>query len=137
MRKGIGLVIRQAERHDAGLAQLALSFAQDLPGEVHIQVFVSRGTRGFGWHYDVEDVFIAQTHGIKDYFFRENTVTREIPAGQLDFEPFRRQVSPLGTARLLSGDWLYIPSRWWHMAKCIENSLSISLGVLLNDSLSQ
>jgi ribosomal protein L16 Arg81 hydroxylase len=33
------------------------------------------------------------------------------------------------TARLFAGDWLYIPSRWWHMAKCIEDSLSISLGL--------
>jgi ribosomal protein L16 Arg81 hydroxylase len=30
---------------------------------------------------------------------------------------------------LIGGDWLYIPARWWHGAKCIEDSLSISLGL--------
>jgi ribosomal protein L16 Arg81 hydroxylase len=75
MSQGVGLVVRQAERHDAGLSNLAEVFSHDIPGEVHIQLFVTPGgTYGFGWHYDDEDVFIAQTAGTKDYFLRENTV---------------------------------------------------------------
>jgi ribosomal protein L16 Arg81 hydroxylase len=35
----------------------------------------------------------------------------------------------LHTSRLLPGDWLHVPARWWHMAKCLEDSLSISVGV--------
>jgi ribosomal protein L16 Arg81 hydroxylase len=131
MRRTVGLVIRRAEHHDAGLAQLATSFGQDLPGEVHIQLFVTpAGTHSFGWHYDFEDVFIVQTTGVKEYFLRDNTVDRQRAPGTCpDFEQFHEEISPLATVRLLPGDWLYIPSRWWHVAKCIEDSLSISVGV--------
>jgi hypothetical protein len=35
---------------------------------------------------------------------------------------------------LIAGDWLYVPARWWHVAKCVEDSLSISLGVFVDGS---
>lgn len=133
MQNGIGIVVRRAEREDPRLAQIAFSFARDLDGEPHIQLIVTPSrTHGFGWHYDREDVFIVQTHGIKDYFFRENTVSGDIQSAPIDFEVFRREGSPLGTTRLISGDWLYIPAGWWHMAKCVEDSFSVSVGVLLS-----
>jgi ribosomal protein L16 Arg81 hydroxylase len=136
MVEGIGLVIHRAEEHDAALAELAASLTQSIPGEVHVQLFVTPGgTHGFGWHYDDEDVFIVQTDGTKDYFFRDNTVERYRPPGAApDFSRFGHEASPIGTARLIAGDWLYIPSRWWHVAKCIDDSLSISLGVLPDES---
>ncbi len=131
LTSGVGLVIRRAEKLDPGIAGLAASLTQHIPGEVHVQLIVTPGgTYGFGWHYDDEDVFIVQTEGAKDYFFRDNTVERERPPGTApDFSRFCDEVSPIGTARLLAGDWLYIPARWWHAAKCIEDSLSISLGI--------
>ena len=129
--EGVGLVIRRAEQVDPGLARLAASLTQDLPGEVHVQLFVTpAGTHGFGWHYDDEDVFIVQTEGSKDYFFRDNTVERHRPLGAAaDFTQFGNEASAIGTAQLIAGDWLYIPARWWHVAKCVEDSLSISLGI--------
>lgn len=133
MRQGAGLVIRRAERLDPGLTELAVSFAQDLPGEVHLQLFVTpAGTHGFSWHYDFEDVFIAQTDGAKEYFFRENTVDLQTPREvQPDFTRIRSEVTPVGSAQLEPGDWLYLPRRWWHMAHCLRDSLSISVGVTL------
>lgn len=128
MAAGIGLCVRHAERCDPALAALAAAFAADLPGEVQVQLFVTPGgTHGFSWHFDSEDVFIAQTIGVKDYYFRANTVAPEGPAG--DFDRFTREVTPLATARLVPGDFLYIPARWWHMARCLRDALSISLGV--------
>ena len=131
MDVGIGLVLRRTERCDPDLAAFAAAFARDLPGEVHVQLFVTPGgTHGFGWHHDSEDVFIAQTAGVKDYYFRANTVDAGGPsAARPDFGRVREEASPLMTARLIPGDCLYIPARWWHMARCIESSLSISLGV--------
>jgi 50S ribosomal protein L16 3-hydroxylase len=135
LTSGVGLVIRRAEKLDAGVAGLAASVTQHIPGEVHVQLIVTpAGTYGFGWHYDDEDVFIVQTEGSKDYFFRDNTVERERPSDKADFTRFGDEVSPIGTARLLPGDWLYIPARWWHAAKCIEDSLSISLGIFPDPS---
>jgi 50S ribosomal protein L16 3-hydroxylase len=134
MQHGIGVVLRRAGREDPALAELAVSFAHDLGGEAHIQLFVTpKDTHGFGWHYDREDVFIAQTFGKKEYFFRQNTVTEDVLHNRIDFEPFRRELSPLGITTLIPGDWLYIPSGWWHMAKCTADSLSISTGVLLDE----
>jgi 50S ribosomal protein L16 3-hydroxylase len=131
MRRGVGLVNRRAEPHNGGVAWLVTSFGEDLPGEAHIQLFVTpAGTHSFGWHYDFEDVFIVQTTGVKEYLLRDNTVGRQRARGtRPDFERFRHEVSPLAAVRLLRGDWLYIPARWWHVAKCIEESLSISVGV--------
>ena len=136
MGRGLGFVLRRAELHDEELAGLAKAFTQDLPGVPHVQLFVTPGgTHGFGWHFDLEDVFIVQTAGCKEYYFRENTVSsREPLPARLDFAPFHRERSPLQTARLIEGDCLYIPARWWHMARCVEDSLSISLGVLRSRS---
>ena len=94
-------MIRHAEQVDAGLARLAALFTQDIPGKVHIQLFVTpAGTHGFGWHYDDEDVFIVQTEGSKDYFFRDNTVERDRP---LDAPPDFTQFGPEVSARVLAG----------------------------------
>ena len=129
---GVGLVIRRGERHDPGLAALAEAFARDVGGEAHIQLFVTHGgTHGFDWHYDFEEVFIAQTLGVKEYFFRDNTVDRATPVGtNPNFGLVAKETTPISTARLAAGDWVYIPARWWHVASCVEDALSISVGVL-------
>ena len=132
MQKGISVVIRAAEHHDPGLGRLATGFEAALPGEVHVQLYATpAGTNSYGWHYDFEDVFIAQTAGVKDYYFRQNTVTRDAVLGdRLDFDAITAERSPLMSARLIAGDWLYLPARWWHLVKCVEDSLSISVGVM-------
>jgi hypothetical protein len=132
MAAGLGLVIRKSELHDAQLQQLARAFARDLSGEVHVQLYVTpAGTQTFGWHYDFEDVFIAQTVGLKDYHFRDNTVDRHTALGtQPDFSCIRQETSPLFVSQLIPGDWLYIPRRWWHLVHSVEDALSISIGVL-------
>jgi ribosomal protein L16 Arg81 hydroxylase len=132
MEAGVSVVVRAAEKHDAGLAGLAERFARVLPGEVHIQLYVTpAATNSYGWHYDFEDVFIVQTAGVKDYYFRANTAAPDAVLGdRLDFGSFRNERSPLMSARLVAGDWLYLPSRWWHLVKCVEDSLSISVGVM-------
>jgi hypothetical protein len=134
MRIGIGLAMRHTQKCHPALAAVAAEVGAYIPGEVQVQVFVTpAGTHGFGWHYDAEDVFIAQTIGRKDYYFRENTVERDAPFPPRDFSGFAQETSPLQTATLVAGDFLYIPSKWWHMALCKEDSLSISVGVMPPD----
>jgi 50S ribosomal protein L16 3-hydroxylase len=129
---GVGLCIRHAELHDPGLASVAASF--EPLGAAQVQLFVTpAGTHGFGWHYDDEDVFIAQTAGIKEYYFRANTVAAAERAAPGMFTRFAAERSALCTATLEPGDFLYLPSRWWHMALCRETALSISVGVTLHD----
>jgi 50S ribosomal protein L16 3-hydroxylase len=132
MARGISTVIRSSERHDEGLRRLADAFGAALPGEVHVQLYATPdGTHSYGWHYDFEDVFIVQTLGIKDYYLRDNTVARHARLGErLDFGCIREEKSQIMVARLIAADWLYIPRRWWHLVKCVEDSLSISVGVM-------
>jgi ribosomal protein L16 Arg81 hydroxylase len=130
LRLGIGLCIRHGEQCHSALQRIADAFDAEL-GTAQVQLFVTPGgTHGFGWHYDDEDVFIAQTAGIKDYYVRANTVGADVPAGPSAFHCYARETSVLRTATLVPGDFLYVPARWWHMAVCRETSLSISVGVV-------
>ncbi|HLL24651.1 MAG TPA: cupin domain-containing protein [Kofleriaceae bacterium] len=126
-RMGIGLAMRQTCRCTPETRAIADAFRWIGPS--HVQMFITpANTHGFGWHYDDEDVFIAQTTGVKDYFFRPNTVT-DAPAHADQFVRFTDETSPIYSATLHGGDFLYIPARWWHMAKCREDALSVSVGV--------
>jgi 50S ribosomal protein L16 3-hydroxylase len=130
LRMGVGLCVRHTERRDPVMRGVADAFAELGPSQV--QLFVTPGgTHGFGWHYDDEHVFIAQTAGVKDYYFRANTITTAA-AAPAEFVGYPRETSTLQTATLVAGDFLYIPARWWHMAVCREDSLSISVGVRIS-----
>lgn len=126
-----GVVVRRAERHDRTLAQLARDLAAELEGEAHVQLFVTpAGTRGFGWHYDQEDVCILQTTGSKTYYLRANTVVDpRLDGAQPDFSRIRLERSPLLTCTLVARDLLYLPRRMWHAARAGDDSFSISVGV--------
>jgi 50S ribosomal protein L16 3-hydroxylase len=126
-RMGVGLAMRHTEHCTPETRAIADAFAP--LGASHVQMFVTPAdTHGFGWHYDDEDVFIAQTTGVKDYYFRANTAS-DVPACSSAFARFTDEVSPMLSATLHAGDFLYIPARWWHMALCREDALSISVGV--------
>jgi 50S ribosomal protein L16 3-hydroxylase len=130
-KAGYSLVARHAERHDAGLAKLASDFTADFDAPAAIQLYATpQQHTSFGWHYDAEEVFIVQTLGTKRYLLRENTVR---PCPLLDAIPadmaFEKETSPVMRCDLASGDWLYVPSGFWHVARAEEDSLSISIGV--------
>ena len=129
--RGIGIVLRHAERHGDELAHVSARLQQDIPGEQRVLVFATpRGVHGFGWHYDAEEVFIIQTEGDKEYFFRRNTIDPEPQRGfQPDFSQVHRETSPIMSCRLLPGDWLYLPRGYWHVARPGDHSLSISIGI--------
>lgn len=135
-RDGWSLVLRRCENHDPRLRLLANAFEAALPGDVSIQIYATPSTfQSFSWHYDCEDVFIAQTAGVKEYFLRENTIN---PRPRLSAMPrdmqAERETMPIIAATLIPGDWLYIPRGWWHVARSVESSLSISVGVLAEDA---
>jgi 50S ribosomal protein L16 3-hydroxylase len=129
LRMGVGLAMRHTQHCHPNLRRVADAFETDV-GQAQVQIFVTPASaHGFSWHYDDEDVFIAQTLGAKDYYFRANTVCPEVTAHGTVFGRFAEETSPIHTATLIAGDFLYIPARWWHMATCREEALSISVGV--------
>lgn len=130
-KAGYSLVLRHAERHDAGLAKLASDFAADFGAQVAIQLYATpHEHHSFGWHYDAEEVFIVQTAGTKRYLLRENTIRPRplLEAMPKDME-VDKEVSPVIRCDLVPGDWLYVPAGFWHVARALEDSLSISIGV--------
>lgn len=130
---GYTLLVRHAERHVPGLAQLADGFARELGGVVDVHLYCTPGgEHGFGWHYDAEDVFILQTEGRKEYALRKNTVNpwplmETLPADM----QYEREQMPLMKCLLGAGDWLYIPNGYWHRAAAPEPSISLAAGVLM------
>jgi ribosomal protein L16 Arg81 hydroxylase len=131
VQEGYTLLVRHAERHDERLAQLAEDFAADLGGAVNIHMYCTPGGQfGFGWHYDAEEVFIVQTTGRKEYLLRKNTVNpwpieETLPADM----HYEREIMPLMRCELAAGDWLYIPSGYWHMGQSHETAISLAIGV--------
>jgi 50S ribosomal protein L16 3-hydroxylase len=132
---GCTLVIRNSQRHHAGLAQLADGFRQTFRAPVDIHIYCTpAGHSGFGWHYDAEDVFILQTEGSKEYSLRKNTVhpwplVETIPADM----QYEREIMPMMRCLLAAGDWLYIPVGYWHKAQAADlhqESISLAVGIM-------
>jgi ribosomal protein L16 Arg81 hydroxylase len=133
--EGYTLRVRHAERHHAGVAELARAFEAAFRAAVDVQAFATpAGRPGFSWHYDAEDVFILQTAGAKEYSLRKNTVNpwpleETLPADMR----YEREVMPLMRVRLAAGDLLYIPCGWWHKAEAQageETAISLAVGVM-------
>jgi ribosomal protein L16 Arg81 hydroxylase len=131
--RGASIVIRKAQELDPDLARFAARFAAEFGPRwaPQIQLFVTPAkARGFGWHYDYEDVFLFQTVGTKRYLFRRNTVDPDpAPRTHYDFSAITRETTPTMEAVLAPGDFLYLPRGWWHVASAIEESWAISLGI--------
>jgi ribosomal protein L16 Arg81 hydroxylase len=129
--EGYTLLVKHAEQHDERLAELARGFASDLAGEVNIHMYCTPAEQyGFAWHYDAEEVFIVQTTGRKEYSLRKNTVNpwplEETLPTDMRYE---REIMPLMKCMLNAGDWLYIPSGYWHMASASETAISLAIGI--------
>ncbi|MEX2286458.1 MAG: cupin domain-containing protein [Planctomycetaceae bacterium] len=131
LNDGVTLVIRHAERHADSLAQLAESFRDDFGGDVDVHIYCTPADGfGFGWHYDAEEVFIIQTAGTKTYSLRKNTVNPWPVAETLPADMhYGAEIMPLLRCRLQAGDWLYIPSGYWHKGDAEHEAVSMAVGV--------
>ncbi len=130
--EGCSVMLRGVDLWDQALGDFGRRLAMELQGRLNLHVYATPQSRGsFGWHHDPEDVFIVQTKGRKRYTLRENTV---FPNPVLDrmgtrAELAREKTAPLEVA-LAEGDVLYIPPGCWHTTLALEDSLSISVGLL-------
>ncbi|HWB10132.1 MAG TPA: cupin domain-containing protein [Pirellulales bacterium] len=130
--EGYTVLVRHAERRHTEIAELAAGFARDFTAAVDVHLYCTpAGQHGFGWHYDVEDVFILQIAGSKEYSLRKNTVN---PWPVLESLPqdmrYEREIMPLSRCLLSAGDWLYIPHGYWHKAEAPSRSISLAVGLM-------
>jgi 50S ribosomal protein L16 3-hydroxylase len=132
LSEGWTIFVRHSERYYARLAELADEFRSMFQAPIDIHFFCTpAATEGFGWHYDVEDVFILQALGTKTYRLRKNTVNPwplvETTPSDLSYEAERS----LGMeCTLNAGGWLYIPPGYWHATRADDLSISLSVGVM-------
>ena len=129
--EGYTLLVRHAERQHPGIRALAEAFRQDFGAPVDVHLYVTPPqSYGFSWHYDAEEVFILQTAGLKQYSLRKNTVNpwpiEETLPRDMHYE---REIMPLVQCVLAPGDWLYVPSGWWHRAVAHSDDTAISLAI--------
>jgi ribosomal protein L16 Arg81 hydroxylase len=135
---GYTVGIRHAERHDPSLAALAEDFRQAFAAPIDVHLYCTPANhRGFGWHYDAEEVFILQLRGVKHWSLRKNTVN---PWPLVETLPqdmrYEREIMPLMRCTLSAGDWLYIPGGYWHKTEAgSEESVSLSVGVLASSAI--
>jgi 50S ribosomal protein L16 3-hydroxylase len=130
---GHTLLVRYAEKSDELLQNLANDFAHSFHTEVDIQLYCTPDKHNaFGWHYDVEEVFIIQTQGSKSYTIRPNTVHPNPLIRSIHKDMgYEKEKTPIEiNVTLEAGDWLYIPSGWWHIARTQKESMHISIGLM-------
>ncbi|MGZ3768758.1 MAG: JmjC domain-containing protein [Bdellovibrio sp.] len=129
---GRTVLIRHAEKAHPIYAALAKNFNQCFSKPIDIQLYCTPGNQeGFNWHYDVEDVFVIQTSGEKEFRLLENTVTpRPLNVKSDQAEYFKKERGQEISCWLKAGDCLYIPAGYWHKAKALTDSFHISIGVM-------
>jgi 50S ribosomal protein L16 3-hydroxylase len=130
---GHTVLIRHAEKAHVKLAEIALNFYSQFKKPIDIQLYITpKGEEGFDWHYDVEEVFVIQSQGEKEFRLLPNTVTpRPLPMISKKNCLFHQEKKASEIrCWLKAGDWLYIPAGYWHKAKALTDSFHLSVGVL-------
>lgn len=126
------LLIRHAERTHPLMDFIAKDFQLLFQCPIDLQIYCTPAQQeGFEWHYDLDEVFVIQTFGEKEFRLRKNTTTPR----PLDRKAYQRTYflkeppAPEIRCWLKAGDWLYIPAGYWHKARAITDSLHVSVGV--------
>ncbi len=131
--QGNTILVRYAEKSSSFFSEVAKEFSQSFNTNVDIQLYCTpHDNNAFGWHYDIEEVFIIQAKGSKEYTLRPNTIhprplLQTIPK-DLSYEKEKGDIYL--RVLLEEGDWLYIPSGWWHIARTQKESMHISIGLM-------
>lgn len=129
---GHTVLVRHAEAAHPIFNSIAQNFKTFFDRSVDIHIYVTpRGEQGFDWHYDVEDVFVIQSQGEKEFTMLPNTVTPR-PLPMMPKENFfgKETKRPEIKCLLKAGDWLYIPAGYWHKATALTDSFHLSVGVM-------
>jgi len=135
-RQGSTIRVREIEKFDARLSQLASHVRQQFAAQADINVYLTPPHKqGFPPHFDITDVFIVQCLGKKQWrLFPEYTNQTHLPLPDTCWDPARYQ--PSGEVEALTlrpGDVLYLPRGSMHQAFCEEREslhLTISLAPL-------
>lgn len=133
LAEGYTLAFRDPHRHAEGIRDLARGMSADLHAWANVHIYwTPPGQQGFSWHYDPEEVFIVQIDGTKEYLGKPNA-SHPNPTEEAMF-PVERGAKVEHTAEqrweLAPGDVLYLPGGYWHCARAVTESVSLSFGMM-------
>lgn len=135
--RGCTLVFEGVEQAWAPVSMLARSVSEALGARVTVNLYMTpAGTQGVRVHPDVQDVFVVQLEGSKDWFLY--TQNHDPALDTLTYlTQLKKPVPPMEDLPLAEhqtlhqGDLLYIPRGLPHKAVAPEDSPSLHLAVLV------
>jgi ribosomal protein L16 Arg81 hydroxylase len=128
LQEGATLILDAVDELQEHVADLAEQLERSLRTRVQVNLYAGwRTSPGFDVHWDGHDVLILQIHGRK--LWKVYPMTREHPI-QGDPKDEKPPQEPLWEGMLESGDLLYIPRGWWHVAVPVdEPTLHLTVGL--------
>jgi hypothetical protein len=129
LREGATLVLDAVDEFSPELTDLSEALERLFRVRVQVNAYAGwRTSHGFDLHWDDHDVFILQVDGRKDW--KIYGMTRKYPLAKDVVATDVPPDTPVWEGRLESGDLLYIPRGWWHVATPLdEPTLHLTVGV--------
>lgn len=127
LRGGATLAINKIDRLWKPIAGLASRMERILQADIGVNMYAGfKASNGFLKHWDDHDVFILQVSGSKRWEVFPQSFKFPKYKGKQILPP---ECDPVWQGDLNSGDALYIPRGWWHIATpCNEPTLHLTVG---------
>jgi hypothetical protein len=128
LSRGASLVLDAVDELHGPLTELAEGLELFFHARIQINSYAGwRTSRGFDLHWDDHDVFILQVDGRKRWVVYGPTIPHPLPGDSKEQKP---EGPPLWDQVLNTGDVLYIPRGFWHVAFPLdEPTLHLTVGV--------
>lgn len=127
LAEGATLVLQSVEEVAPRVRALSHSFRDTLSARTHVNLYAGwRSENGFDLHWDPHEVMVLQLHGRKRWQIFGPTQEQPLDIGA----PPKPTGAAVWDGLLNSGDILYLPRGWWHVAHPVnEPSLHLTFGI--------
>ena len=127
LAEGATLVLQGVEEIAPRVRALSHSFRDALAARTHVNLYAGwRSENGFDLHWDPHEVMVLQLHGRKRWQIFGPTQEQPLDIGV----PPKPTGAAVWDGLLNSGDILYLPRGWWHVAHPVnEPSMHLTFGI--------
>jgi ribosomal protein L16 Arg81 hydroxylase len=127
LTEGATMVLQGMEAVAPRIRALSDSFREALQARNHVNLYASwRRQNGLDLHWDPHEVMVLQLHGRKRWQIFAPTQDYPLDTGV----PPKPTGAPQWDGLLNSGDVLYLPRGWWHIAHPVdEPSMHLTFGI--------
>jgi ribosomal protein L16 Arg81 hydroxylase len=128
LRDGATLVINGVDELFEPITLLAEGLERSFRVNINVNLYASwRITSGFDVHWDDHDVIVIQVAGLKRWQLFGPVDDCSNDSSQTKAPP---RDKPLWEADVTSGDVLYVPRGWWHVATpCEQPAIHLTCGI--------